>query len=139
MNHLLCEDVASSAAGRRDRGLSHRNHQLLCPPIRHHDELAASRACSSHSHTPRTVLPVREGRLSTLFTSRNYTISLYTMLDPLANHVNYFFPREKTLREPARCSRGGMLIVARLNITRNDTRHESDIIAKETLKPITTV
>nr|CAD7459798.1 unnamed protein product [Timema tahoe] len=30
------------------------------------------------------------------------------MLDPLANRTNYFFPREKTLREPARCSRGGL-------------------------------
>nr|CAD7586506.1 unnamed protein product [Timema genevievae] len=27
------------------------------------------------------------------------------MLDPLANRANYFFPREKTFREPARCSR----------------------------------
>ncbi|CAG2067627.1 unnamed protein product, partial [Timema podura] len=40
--------------------------------------------------------------------SRNHTDSLYAMLDPLANHANYFFPREKTFREPARCSRGGL-------------------------------
>nr|CAD7440197.1 unnamed protein product [Timema bartmani] len=49
-----------------------------------------------------------EGRWSTLFTSRNDTHPLYTMLDPHANQANYFFPREKTFREPARCSRGGL-------------------------------
>nr|CAD7445696.1 unnamed protein product [Timema bartmani] len=31
------------------------------------------------------------------------TLTLYTRLDPLANRANYFFPREKTLCEPARC------------------------------------
>nr|CAD7461029.1 unnamed protein product [Timema tahoe] len=40
--------------------------------------------------------------------SRNHTDSLYAMLDPLTNHANYFFPREENLREPARCSRGGL-------------------------------
>nr|CAD7447547.1 unnamed protein product [Timema bartmani] len=40
--------------------------------------------------------------------SRNHTDSLYAMLDPLTNHANYFFPREETLHEPARCSRGGL-------------------------------
>nr|CAD7443967.1 unnamed protein product [Timema bartmani] len=43
----------------------------------------------------------------TLSISRNHTDPLYTMLDSLANHANYFFPREKTLCEPARCSREG--------------------------------
>nr|CAD7440586.1 unnamed protein product [Timema bartmani] len=32
------------------------------------------------------------------------------MLDPDTNHANYFFPRKKTLREPARCSRGVFLL-----------------------------
>ncbi|CAG2056788.1 unnamed protein product, partial [Timema podura] len=58
---------------------------------------SAPHLCSSH-----LVILVHDGRWYTLFTSRNHTDPLYTMLDPYANRANYFFPRDKTLREPAR-------------------------------------
>nr|CAD7427814.1 unnamed protein product [Timema monikensis] len=38
---------------------------------------------------------------------RQYCLT-YTMLHPHVNHPNYFFPQEKSLRDPARCARGAL-------------------------------